>query len=201
LVVDARRLQAQREKSGESQRCDERVVSPCRAAPRHYAFAASGEARIKITVSDSAGKHEGLFRSFNGTVRVANGSIRETQIVVDVDLSSLQLEDGTLDARLKSGTVANARRDRHARFVSTSIERGGEQGATDTVKGNLELLGITRAIEIPSTVHVRGSDVDLDGEFTLSRKAFGLSLPGKYDAAVADEVTVSLVIAAYRIAE
>lgn len=176
------------------------LANSARASAR-YEFQASGESTIEFVAVDAEGKHAGAFRAFRGTVLVEDGSARRASVSVDIELDSLQMDDAKLGAALKSNRFLNVHGFPQARFVSTSIERGGEQGATDTVKGNLEMHGVTRPIAIPSTIHLRPSGVYLDAQFTLSRGAFELGLPGDHDRGVRDEVVVSLLIAATRVDE
>jgi len=160
-----------------------------------YVIAAS-ESRLTFVVKDSIRSHSGAFRNFSGKISVPNGRASEATVEVDIDLASLMTDDEQLTKLLKSSEVFDVRRYPWARFRSTSVTSGGPLGATNTVHGDLELHGLTRAIAIPGTVHVRAADVYVDAEFSLQRRDFGLRLPGKREALVEDAVTLSLVVVA-----
>ena len=163
-----------------------------------YGFSASADSTIQFVAADSTRNYAGSIRAFRGTVLVAHGRSREASVSVEIDVASLQMNDTGLETLLKSASFLDVHSFPRARFVSTSVAPGGVQGATDTLKGTLELHGVTRPIEIPSTIHVGPSGVYLDAELRLSRTAFGLILPTNYQAAVNDEVVISLLIAAKR---
>jgi polyisoprenoid-binding protein YceI len=164
-----------------------------------YGFSASADSTIRFVAADSARKYAGSIPAFQGTVLVRHGRSREASVSVEIDVTSLQMNDAQLDMLLKSAKFLNVESYPQARFVSTSVEPGGAQGATDTVKGNLELHGVTRPIEIPGTIHVGPNDVNIDAELRLSRRAFGLILQTSYESAINDDIIISLVITANRL--
>jgi polyisoprenoid-binding protein YceI len=163
-----------------------------------YAFSsASGESAISFQATGAAGPRSGSFATFSGTITVPNGALQQASVTVDIDLASLRTEDPKLTAELSSSRFLDVARYPHAHFSSTSVESGGALGATNTVKGSLELHGITRSIEIPGTLHVRLNGVDVDAEFPVKRHDFGLRFAGKRDASISDEIIVSLTVVAY----
>jgi polyisoprenoid-binding protein YceI len=74
----------------------------------------------------------------------------------------------------------------------SSIQAGGDKGATHTITGNLELRGVTKQISFPATIRVATGAVDVNAEFAINRKDFGLSYPGKADDLIRDDVLVKL---------
>jgi polyisoprenoid-binding protein YceI len=164
----------------------------------NYAFSsASGESTLTFLVGGGALKHGGSFATFRGAINVTDGSAMRASVSVDIDLGSVRTDDEKLTAALKSKRFLNIERYPQSHFRSTSVESGGALGATNTVLGSLELHGVTHAIEIPGTIHVRPDGVDVDAEFTLRRRDFDLNFAGARDGLLNDAIVVSLVVVAY----
>jgi polyisoprenoid-binding protein YceI len=162
----------------------------------NYTFASTGETTLKFVGADVTGSHEGTIGIFSGAIVVSNGDPEQASVSVDLDLGSLHTADPKLESALKSAEFLNVAAYPRARFVSTSVVHGGELGATDTIRGGLQLHGVTHPIEIPATLHVRANGVDVDAELTIHRKDFGLKFAGKRDALIKDEIVVSLTVVA-----
>jgi len=171
--------------------------------PVRYTFSSSlespsSESTIGFVGSQVTGKHEGSFAAFTGSIVVVGNNPNSASVTVEIDVGSLRVGDPKLAKRLKSADFLDVAKFPKARFVSTSVTSGGEMAATNTVIGNLELHGVTKLISIPATVHVRPTDVDLDGEARFNRKDFGITYAGKRDDLIADEVRVPVIIHAQR---
>ncbi len=174
--------------------------TPAESAPSvvKYAFSStSGESTLTFLVGGGALKHGGAFATFSGAIDVTDGSAMRASVSVDIDLASLRTDDDKLTKALKSPQFLNIQRYPQSHFRSTSVESGGALAATNTVLGSLELHGVTHAIGIPGTIHVRPDSVDVDAEFTLRRRDFDLHFVGARDGLVDDAIVVSLVVVAY----
>ena len=64
--------------------------------------------------------------------------------------------------------------------------------------GNFQLHGVTKSITFPATVKAGGDTVDVDAEFAINRKDFGVVYPGMPDDLIKDEVLLKLHIHARR---
>jgi len=163
-----------------------------------YAFS-QADSKVGFVGAKITGKHDGSFGTFSGVVVVPNGSVEQSSVTVDIDMTSLQVDEPKLAGHLKSPDFFDVGKFPKARFVSTSVRQGGELGATNTVTGNLELHGVTKSINIPATIHVRPDGVDVDAEFAINRKEFGVVYPGKPDDLIKDEVLLKLQIHANKV--
>jgi polyisoprenoid-binding protein YceI len=115
---------------------------------------------------------------------------------VDIDMTTVSVDVPKLTAHLKTADFFDVEKYPHARFTSTTIRPGGENGATHTVSGNLDLHGVTRSITFPATIRVAPDEVDADAEFAIDRKAFGIVYPGVPDDLIKDQVLVKLSVRA-----
>jgi polyisoprenoid-binding protein YceI len=160
-----------------------------------YAFDQSAS-KVEFVGAKITGKHEGSFKTFRGTVELVDANPLKSQVSVDIDAASLVADQEKLTGHLKSPDFFDVAKFPKAKFVSTAIKAGGDKGATHTVVGNLELHGVTKSISFPATVKVSGDAVDVDAEFGINRKDFGLVYPGKPDDLIKDEVLIKLQIRA-----
>lgn len=176
------------------------VAEPVAVAP---AAATAGSSKYTFSNSDSkiafvgakvTRKHEGNFGTFNGAIDLVNGKPEMSTVKVDVEMASLVADDPKLTGHLKTPDLFDVAKFPQAHFVSTSIKQGGEKGASHTVTGNLELHGVTKSITFPATIKVNGDAVDVDAEFVLNRKDFGVVYPGMPDDLIKDELLLKLQV-------
>jgi len=159
----------------------------------------------KITQADSkigfvgakvTGKHEGSFGTFSGTVHVPGGDLTKGSVAVEIDVASVTTDNPRLTGHLKTDEILDVAKFPKARFTSTSVKAGGDKGATHTVTGNFELHGVTKSITFPATIRATDAKVEVDAEFGINRKDFGVVYPGKPDDLIKDEVLIKLTIRA-----
>jgi polyisoprenoid-binding protein YceI len=60
----------------------------------------------------------------------------------------------------------------------------------------LQLHGVTKSISFPTTIKVGGGGVEVDAEFAINRKDFGIVYPGMPDDLIRDDVLLRLHIRA-----
>lgn len=139
--------------------------------------------------SKVTGKHEGSFGAFRGTVHVVDGNPEKSSVNVEIDTSSITSDQEKLTGHLKSKDFFDVENFPKATFASTSVKG-------NTVTGNLTLHGVTKQISFPATVRISGDDVNVDSEFAINRKDFGINYPGKQDDLIRDDVVIKLAIRA-----
>ena len=166
------------------------VAAPAAGAV-NYAFSNDGS-KVEFVGAKVTGKHEGAFAAFRGVIALVSGDPTKSSVTADIDVASLSIEPAKLAGHLKSGDFFNAEQFPKAKFSSTSIKAGGENGATHTVTGNLELHGVTKAITFPAKIKVETDHVSVDAEFSINRKDFGIVYPGMPDDLIKDEVLIKL---------
>jgi polyisoprenoid-binding protein YceI len=158
-----------------------------------YRFSAA-DSKLSFVGAKITRKHDGSFGKFSGNVQVRDGDATKSNLVVEVDMSTISADVDKLTAHLKTPDFFDVGKFPTARFTSTSIRAGGENGATHTITGNLELHGVTKAISFPATIHLAPDQVDADSEFAINRKDFGLVYPGMPDDLIKDEVLIKLQV-------
>lgn len=171
--------------------------APAPAAAAKYAFSATGS-KVEFIGAKVTGKHDGAFGTFNGTIDVVDGKPEKSSVNAEIDTASVTTDAEKLTGHLKSPDFFDVAKFPKARFTSTSIAplTGGPGGATHTVTGNLELHGVTKSISFPAKIQLGADTVDVDAEFALNRKDFGIQYPGAPDDLVKDNVLIKLTLRA-----
>jgi polyisoprenoid-binding protein YceI len=88
----------------------------------------------------------GRFTEFGGSFLLDRDSPANSSVMVEIDTGSVDTNHTMRDFHLRSGDFLSAGSHPKARFVSTAVERTGEN--TGVIKGNLTLNGVTKPIEI-----------------------------------------------------
>jgi polyisoprenoid-binding protein YceI len=175
------------------------AAAPSEAGVR-YVFS-SEASRLEFVGAKVTRTHEGGFGLFRGTVELVAGAPEKSRVTVDVDTASLTVDEAQLASHLKTDDFLDVTKFPKARFTSTSVRPGGDKGATHTISGNLELHGVTKGIRFPASVRVDGDAVDVDSEFAINRKDFGIVYPGMPDDLIKDDVLLKLTIRAKKMPE
>jgi len=162
-----------------------------------YAFS-NADSQIGFVGAKVTRKHEGSFQTFTGTVSLVDNDPTKSSVVAEIDVASLKADQDKLTTHLKTPDLLDAVKYPKATFTSTSLAPGGDKGATHTVTGNLQLHGVTKSITFPATVKASGDTVEVDAEFAINRKDFGVVYPGMPDDLIKDDVLLKLHLHAHR---
>ena len=162
-----------------------------------YGFSNDGS-RIGFVGSKVTGSHEGSFAIFAGTVDLVGGDPARSSVVVDADAASIVIPDNPrLTAHLKSADFFDGATFPKVHFQATEIRRATTGTDAYTVVGNLEMHGVTKAITFPASIRI-GPAVEVDAEFSINRKDFGINYAGKADDLIRDEVLLRISVRARR---
>ena len=149
--------------------------------------------KIEFTGSKVTGKHNGGFNQFSGTIDLVNNKPTDSGVHVDIDATSVYTDDEELTKHLKSADFFDVARFPKAAFTSTKIEPDRETGGDSfSVTGDFTLHGVTKSVSFPATIKVSNEGVEVDSEFTINRKDFGIAFAGQADDLIRDGVVVRL---------
>jgi polyisoprenoid-binding protein YceI len=137
-------------------------------------------------------KHDGKFGTFRGTVQVVDNDPTKSSATVEIDMASLSSDDPKLTNHLKSPDFFDVEKFPKATFKTTSIKPGGEAGATHTITGNLEMHGVTKQLSFPAKIKTTPEGVQVESEFAVNRKDFGITYPGMANDLIKDQVLLKL---------
>ena len=120
----------------------------------------------------------GRFDTFDGTLMLDEKAPENSKIEVSIDTASINSNHAERDKHLKGTDFLNVKKYPKSTFKSTSVSVSGDN--TGTIKGNLTLHGVTKAIEIPVT-HIGGGNDPwggyrhgFSGSTTLTLKDYGI---------------------------
>jgi len=163
-------------------------------------LAISGDnSKVEFTGSKVTGKHEGGFKALTGTIDLVNGKAAESSVWVEIDTTSVYSDDEKLTGHLKSKDFFEVEKFPKASFKSTKIEADTAKGADAyTVTGDFDLHGVTKSISFPATIKAGADSVEVDAEFSINRKDFGIVYAGQADNLINDLVVIKLNLKAPR---
>lgn len=150
--------------------------------------------KVEWVGSKVTGKHEGGFKRFQGVANVGE-SIEQSSVTVDIETESLFTDADDLADHLRSPDFFDVAKFPKATFASTEIKKGAQDGVY-SLTGNLTLHGVTKAISFPATIRRTDASLEVDSEFAINRKDFGILYPGKQDDLIRDDVVIKLTIRA-----
>ena len=180
-------------------------TTPAKNAVR-YAFSAA-DSKLNFVGAKITKKHEGSFGAFSGKIEVSDADPTKSTVSFEVDTATLAADDPKLTGHLKSPDFFDVAKFPNAKFTSTSIKAGGENGASHTVTGNLEMHGVTKTITVPVTVKYRaesaatkqagfaGNVLQTVARFDIKLSDYGIKIPAVAAGKVAN--TVQLVVSSY----
>lgn len=168
-------------------------ASPQNIAGQKYRIT-SENSKIEFIGSKVTGSHNGSFQKFSGEIDYA-GAPEKSRVSVTIDAASLNADDPKLTEHLKTADFFDVAKFPQATFVSTEIKPGG-QNASHTITGNLTLHGVTKAVTFPATINITPAAANVDANFSINRKDFGINYAGAQDNLIRDDVVLKLTIRA-----
>ncbi|MDI1477559.1 YceI family protein [Polyangium sp. y55x31] len=148
--------------------------------------------------SKVTGKHEGKFEKLAGKITLADGKAEGGKISFEVETASVKTDAADLDKHLKNADFFDVEKFPKATFTSTEIKAGGTNGATHTITGDLDLHGVKKSITFPVTITIAPDAATGTAEFSINRKDFNITIAGKPDDLIRDDVLLKLTLKAPR---
>ncbi|MFT4153508.1 YceI family protein [Parafilimonas sp.] len=146
------------------------------------------KSEVKFTIKNFGINTNGTLNGLKGTIKFDPANLAASSFDVSVDVNTINTGVDGRDSHLKQDEYFNVAKYSVIRFISTSIEKNGEDYAA---KGNLTIKGITKPMSIPFTVKQNGEGLIFSGGFNINRKDFGV---GGSSAVMGSEVNVSLKV-------
>lgn len=121
----------------------------------------------------------GEFKTFDATVTAEAADFSDASISFEADINSISTNNEQRDGHLKSDDFFNAEQFPKMTFVSTSVEKTGDDELL--VHGNLSIRDVTKPVTLKA--EIGGTMVDFYGQTkvgfdvsgTIQRKDFNLS--------------------------
>jgi len=161
----------------------------------------ASHSEVGFTVRHLMSKVRGQFRTFEGTLTVADNPL-ESSVTATIDLSSVDTRNEQRDDHLRSNDFFSVEDSQTMTFESTEIvDRDGELVA----RGNLTIKDVSKPIDLTldylgvGTDPWGGSRVGFEGSTSLSRKEWGIdfNIPLEGDKLmIGDKVNVVIAVEA-----
>ena len=148
--------------------------------------------KIEFVAAKVTRSHNGSFKRFNGSIDLVNNSPEQSRVAIDVEANSVETDEPDLTKHLQTPDFFDVAKFPKATFTSTKIEPAG--GANYHITGNFELHGVKKAITFPATIQVAADAVTVNAEFSINRKDWNLTYPGKADDLIRDGVVIKLTL-------
>ena len=129
------------------------------------------------------GDHSGGFTVVKGSAQVDEGAL--LSLNAEIDIASMFSDSDRLTGHLLSADFFEAKKYPTATFSSTKIENG-------TISGILDMRMVKKEISFPATISVNEQGVDIQAEFTINRRLWGINYNGKANDLIKDNVLIKL---------
>lgn len=129
------------------------------------------------------GDHSGGFKVVKGSAQIDNGAL--ISLDAEIDINSMFSDSDRLTGHLLSKDFFEAKKFPTAVFSSTKIENG-------TITGILDMRMVKKEISFPATITVKDQRVDIQSEFTINRRLWGINYDGKANNLIKDDVLIKL---------
>lgn len=129
----------------------------------------------------------GTFSSMKGTVSFSPEDLANSKITAEVDANSIDTGNKTKNGHVKGEDWLNTAKFPTIKFTSTSFQKETEGYS---VKGNLELHGVTKEVTIPFKYVEAGNKGTFSGSFKINRSDYGVKGAGMKASFVGEEVEI-----------
>ena len=151
--------------------------------------------KIDFVASKVTRSHNGSFQKFSGSIDLVNNKPEESRVNIDIEANSVMTDEPDLTKHLQTPDFFDVAKFPKANFTSTKIEPAG---SNYNITGNFDLHGVKKAITFPATIQVAPDKVTVSAEFSINRKDWNLTYPGKADDLIRDGVVIKLNVNAPR---
>lgn len=155
---------------------------------------------VSFNIRHFVSKVPGKFNKFSGTIVVDRENLEKSTAEATIDVTSIDTENQRRDDHLRSPDFFEAAKFPTMTFKSTSWKKTGED--TFDVAGDLTLKDVTKPVILKVTSLGFGPGMggaQLSGweaTTTIDKKEFNMKDPAMLDAALGDDVTITINVEA-----
>lgn len=131
---------------------------------------------------------DGTFEKLQGTISFDPSDLASSHFDVTVDVNSIKTGKELKDKHAVSEKWFDAEKYPTIHFVSKEIS---EADSAFLVKGELELHGIKKVVDIPFKFHLEHGAASFEGSFKVNRSEFGI---GKSSGKESDYTIVEILV-------
>jgi polyisoprenoid-binding protein YceI len=152
----------------------------------------AADSKVEFTGSKVTGKHDGKFEKLSGWAYIDGEKLDTARLYLEIEVGSLKTDSTMLDDHLKKDDFFNVPEHPTATFQLTELKKGGAEGATHTITGNLKIRGTEKSVTFPAKVTLGKDTIKATAEFKINRKDWGINYAGKANDLIRDDVVIRL---------
>lgn len=155
---------------------------------------------VAFTIRHFVSKVPGKFTKFSGTIAYDAANPANNTVEATIDTTSFDTANEKRDAHVRSADFLQVEKFPSIKFKSTSWKKTGD--GTFDVTGNLTIKDVTKPVVLKTTLLAVGPGMpgtQLSGweaTTTINKKEFNVIDPAMLDAALGDDVTITINIEA-----
>ncbi|MBI4622261.1 MAG: YceI family protein [Verrucomicrobia bacterium] len=175
------------------------LVSSASAAVETYTIDPVHSA-VGFSIRHFVSKVPGKFTKFGGTITVDRENLQNSSAEATIDVTSVNTDNQKRDAHLRSADFFEVEKFPTMTFKSTSWKKTGAE--TFQVTGDLTLKGVTKPVVLKVALlgfgpGMRGAMLSgWEATTTINKAEFNVKDPPMLDAALGDDVTITINIEA-----
>jgi len=160
---------------------------------------------VGFKVRHFVSRTSGRFTKFEGTIQLDEKNIQNSNVVVSIDVASINTDNANRDAHLKSADFFDAGKFPTITFKSTSVKEVSKGQLQ--VTGDFTMHGVTKRITLPiaslggMATPFKDFRAGFEGSLKINRQDFGVKWNKTLDAGgtmLSDDVDISLAIEAVK---
>ena len=146
----------------------------------------------------------GAFKDFDGTATIDTANPAASKVALTIDVASIDTGQADRDGHLRSGDFFDTDTFKQISFVSTNVERDGDEWA---ITGDLTIKDVTKPVTIVFEETGSARDpfgnlrVGFEGSTSINRKDWGLTWNAALESGgvlVSDKIKLDFDISAIR---
>lgn len=155
---------------------------------------------VGFTIRHIVSKVPGKFNTFSGALQIDRADFAKSSVEATIDIASIDTENKQRDDHLRTADFFDAAKYPKMTFKSTAWKKTGE--STFDVSGNLTLKDVTKEVVLKVTLlgfgpGMQGGEVSgWEATTVIDKKQFNIKDPALLDAALGDDVTITINIEA-----
>ncbi len=153
---------------------------------------------VGFSIRHFVAKVPGTFGEFNGTITVDRDNLEKSTVEATIDVNSVDTKNQKRDDHLRGADFFEVAKYPKMTFKSTSWKKVGE---IYEVAGNLTLKDVTKPVvlKVAPLGFAQGMQGPISGweaTTTINKKEFNVKDPAMLDAALGDDVTITINVEA-----
>ena len=133
---------------------------------------ATSTSKLGFFATQMGAEFEGRFQTFVSRIAFDPSDLANSAVEIQIDIGSVNTQNGERDANIKKPEWFDTASYPQSVFKTTQITEAGD--GTYLATAQLTMRGVTKTVELPSSVAIDGATAKAKGELTVQRTDFGI---------------------------